>query len=272
MIALLAHGSPDPRHAADVRDLTAAVAQVLSDREVRPAYLDHHGPTLDEVAVAGRDAGQGGALPAALEVLPLLLSAGLHARVDVPALVAGAREVSGGAVNARPKLPPRLLAPAVLATIRELVISLGGRLSVPPATPTARAVGASTGAATPARDVRIAEGDVDIWPVGVVGAIAGSARPGAANAFEDLAAVLRPAGVELVLANGPDGIGPAAELLELLGVTSTLVVPLLFADGVLADRIAAEAGRLDLPVSEVIGRRAETAQALASWLVRLAGT
>lgn len=75
-VILLAHGSVDPRHAEDV----AAIAARLSDRlgePVRPAYLDHCGPTL--TAAIGADTG--------VTVIPLLLAPGFHLQHDVPAEV-----------------------------------------------------------------------------------------------------------------------------------------------------------------------------------------
>jgi len=75
-VYLLAHGSADPRHGEDVTRIAARLGAVLDD--VRPCYLDHCGPTLAEVAdVPGM-------------VVPLLLSPGFHARVDVCQAVAAA--------------------------------------------------------------------------------------------------------------------------------------------------------------------------------------
>jgi len=47
-IVLLAHGSPDPRHAAGVEDLAAHVREHSPGRPVHTAYLDHHGPNATE--------------------------------------------------------------------------------------------------------------------------------------------------------------------------------------------------------------------------------
>lgn len=77
---LLAHGSPDPRSARWV----ACAAAGAADRAGFPvvgAFLDHDTPRLDE-AVAALTADD------EVVVLPLLLSAAFHARVDVPAAVA----------------------------------------------------------------------------------------------------------------------------------------------------------------------------------------
>jgi sirohydrochlorin ferrochelatase len=76
-VYLLAHGSRDPRHAADVRGIASRLEARLG-REVRASYLDHCGPTLAEVADAPG------------EVVPLLLCPGYHVQVDVGLAVAEA--------------------------------------------------------------------------------------------------------------------------------------------------------------------------------------
>jgi sirohydrochlorin ferrochelatase len=77
---LLAHGSPDPRSGAAVREAARVVA-MRTGSAVRVAFLDHDSPDLT-TAVAGLAASDD------VVVLPLLLSAAFHARVDVPAAVA----------------------------------------------------------------------------------------------------------------------------------------------------------------------------------------
>lgn len=76
---LLAHGSPDPRSAQAVRAAAEEVGARLPGHEVVAAFLDHDEPRLPD-AVGEDDAD--------VVVLPLLLSAAFHARVDVPAAVA----------------------------------------------------------------------------------------------------------------------------------------------------------------------------------------
>lgn len=73
-IVLLAHGSPDPRHASAVESITERVRRIVGDRPVHTAYLDHHGPTVAEVAARAA----GGVLT------PLLLTRATHIRDDVP--------------------------------------------------------------------------------------------------------------------------------------------------------------------------------------------
>ncbi|HEV7195342.1 MAG TPA: CbiX/SirB N-terminal domain-containing protein [Pedococcus sp.] len=78
-IVLLAHGSPDPRHAAGVEELAAHVRARTSDRAVHTAYLDHHPPTPRDAATA---------LSGPAVVVPVLLTRAYHAAVDVPSAVA----------------------------------------------------------------------------------------------------------------------------------------------------------------------------------------
>ncbi|MCT9929449.1 sirohydrochlorin chelatase [Planotetraspora sp. A-T 1434] len=70
----VAHGSRDPRAAATVEELLHAVRLTRPDLDVRTAYLDHAPPTLAR-ALAGLDEAV---------VLPLLLTAAYHSRVDIP--------------------------------------------------------------------------------------------------------------------------------------------------------------------------------------------
>jgi sirohydrochlorin ferrochelatase len=83
---LVAHGSADRRAAAMTRALVRAVAAARPGLDVRPAYLDHAGPRVGEVL--GAVAGLGHPRAA---VVPLLLTAAYHRRVDLPAVLEAAR-------------------------------------------------------------------------------------------------------------------------------------------------------------------------------------
>jgi sirohydrochlorin ferrochelatase len=83
---LVAHGSADPRAAATTRALVRAVAAARPGLDVRPAYLEHAGPRPGEVLAALAGTGHPGA-----SVVPLLLTAAYHGRVDLPAVLAAAR-------------------------------------------------------------------------------------------------------------------------------------------------------------------------------------
>jgi sirohydrochlorin ferrochelatase len=80
----VAHGSRDPAAAAATRALLAAVAAARPGLTVLSAYLDHEQPRLAEAVAAASAAGS-----APPVVVPLLLGAAYHSRVDIPAALAG---------------------------------------------------------------------------------------------------------------------------------------------------------------------------------------
>ncbi len=85
-LLLVAHGSTDPRAAATTRALARVVRRQRPEAEVRVAYLDHAGPrpgaVLFELAARGHRS---------VTVVPLLLTAAYHGRVDLPAAIAAAQ-------------------------------------------------------------------------------------------------------------------------------------------------------------------------------------
>lgn len=86
-VVLIAHGSRDPRAAAATRALARAVAAARPGLPVHDSYLDHTEPApgrvLQELAAAGHQR---------VTVVPLLLTAAYHGRVDIPAVLSAARE------------------------------------------------------------------------------------------------------------------------------------------------------------------------------------
>lgn len=85
-LVLVAHGSRDPRAANATRALVRAVAAARPGADVRASYLDHAGPRPGEVLHALESAGTTRAI-----LVPLLLTAAFHGRVDVPEVVRAAR-------------------------------------------------------------------------------------------------------------------------------------------------------------------------------------
>ncbi|MEV6930437.1 CbiX/SirB N-terminal domain-containing protein [Dactylosporangium sp. NPDC051485] len=81
-VLLVAHGSSDPRAAAATRALTRAVAAQRPGLDVRCAFLDHAGPRPGEQLFAFERLGHRAAV-----VVPLLLTAAYHGRVDLPAVL-----------------------------------------------------------------------------------------------------------------------------------------------------------------------------------------
>ena len=111
-VVLLAHGSPDPRHARDVEELVCRVAAADAHQQVRAAYLDHHAPS---VADLGAELAPGSGV---ITLVPLLLTAAFHVRVDVPAAAAQLTASTGRPVRTTAALGPD---PLVAQAISELL-------------------------------------------------------------------------------------------------------------------------------------------------------
>jgi sirohydrochlorin ferrochelatase len=77
-LALVAHGSADPRFAATVDAVATRVRRLRPDLEVRVGYLEHGPPHVADVA-------------AGAVVVPLLLTSGYHVLVDLPQQAPGSR-------------------------------------------------------------------------------------------------------------------------------------------------------------------------------------
>ncbi len=85
-MVLVVHGSRDPRAAAATEALAGAVRAAGPGTSVRTSYLDHAGPRPGEVLHALQTDGHDRAT-----VVPVLLTAAYHRRVDIPEAVAAAR-------------------------------------------------------------------------------------------------------------------------------------------------------------------------------------
>lgn len=82
-LILTAHGSRDPRSAANTRVLAGWLRRLRPGLDVRPAFLEHSSPSLIEVLNSMPDCS-----PAV--VTPLLLASAYHARTDIPKQIAHA--------------------------------------------------------------------------------------------------------------------------------------------------------------------------------------
>jgi sirohydrochlorin ferrochelatase len=87
-VVLVAHGSRDPRAAEHTEALARAVADAHPEWAVHASYLDHAGPrpldVLRWLALSGHDR---------VVVVPLLLTAAYHGKVDIPAMLDEASEL-----------------------------------------------------------------------------------------------------------------------------------------------------------------------------------
>ncbi|WP_019928704.1 sirohydrochlorin chelatase [Nocardia sp. BMG111209] len=139
-LVLVAHGSRDPRSAATVSEVVAAVAAARPELAVYPAFLDLNAPSVDRavdaVAAAGHRAGV---------VVPLLLGSAFHARVDLPGLLAAGRSrhpyldlTQAGVLGPDPRL---------ITALRDRVLDTGADPRDPGLGVAVAAVGASSPAA-----------------------------------------------------------------------------------------------------------------------------
>lgn len=121
-IILVAHGSPDERHAAAVRTIADRIAVTLG-MTTESCYLEHDVPRAQEF-LARPEAGQ-------TAVLPLLLTAGFHWRTDIPPLLAR----PGQEIRLVAPPPPRIFADGIAESaqghaVTQIVVALAGSRSL----------------------------------------------------------------------------------------------------------------------------------------------
>lgn len=80
-LILTAHGSADPRSAANAREVARTVATLRRDADVKVAFCEQNSPNLRDVLAGSPTGGV---------VVPLLLADAYHARIDIPAMIADA--------------------------------------------------------------------------------------------------------------------------------------------------------------------------------------
>ncbi|HEY2948552.1 MAG TPA: CbiX/SirB N-terminal domain-containing protein [Micromonosporaceae bacterium] len=119
-LLLVAHGSRDPRAAAATRALASAVSAARPGVHVRVAFLEHALPRPAQVLAALQGEGRPGAV-----VVPLLMTAAYHGRVDIPAVLAAARRDG----LRMPVVVADVLGPVNGEVHPSLVAGLGRRLS-----------------------------------------------------------------------------------------------------------------------------------------------
>ena len=78
-LILTAHGSADPRSAANAREVARTVAASRRGLDVKVAFCEQNSPNLRDVLAGSRADGV---------VVPLLLADAYHARIDIPEMIA----------------------------------------------------------------------------------------------------------------------------------------------------------------------------------------
>lgn len=252
-IVLLAHGSPDPRHAADVDCLATALQRRLADlatpATVRAAFLEHDRPLSEVVPRLWRSDGvvvTGRRPREPVRVVPLFLSAGYHVRHDVPAQLAQADADAGRAdgpsvVGVRPPLMTGA-APWTVAALTQSVHR------------------DAAGAGAFATDTETA----------VVVVTAGTTDPSVLEAWDRAARRWTQDGpwgaVEVAHASGPGRRAHVAvEGMRRRGLVVDALVPAVVASGFFADRIAKAAADLGVRAATIVG-------GTEAFLARLAAT
>lgn len=220
---LLAHGSPDPRHARDVRELARRVG--AAGLPARVAFLEHDDPRPADLARTLAERGV-----RATAVVPLLVGPAHHARVDVPAAVTAMRSAA----------PSLAVLPAVPIGLHPLLLSAAEELvtaSHLPRDPTTGVILVAAGS----RD-RAAAAAVEALVRDHCAALAGRLGVGQVRAA--------------LLDGGPSLAEVGAQMLRSGGCREALVVTLVVADGILRDRIVTMATHLGMSV--VPGALADT--------------
>lgn len=221
-LVAVAHGSRDPAATDTTRALLDAVRRTRPGLPVYEAYLDHARPRLAEV------------LPRLAEpavVVPLLLAAAYHSRVDIPAALAG-----WAARQAEVLGPDPLLLAAMERRLAEVGVAPGD-----PSTAVVLAAAGSTDLTAVAGVRRLAAGWRERGWWDVRAAFASVAQPTVAAAV----AALRAAGAPRV------------------AVASYLLFPGVFADAVAAAGAAATAAPLGAApeLARLVLRRYDAARA-----------
>lgn len=252
-LILLAHGSPDPRHADAINNIADRVSRELGSAwTVFTSYLQHHGPTVTEAFSAARQS-----VAEAVVIQPLLLTTGKHWRDDVP-------EITGEATSnpevqlLEPPDPMELLA-AVLETLS-------------PIEPRGRGADPRGWTAEPARNTPMPR--FPAMPTGNVVLVAGGSRiQNLRNHFEPLAAE-----VERSLGQGSsDHNHPPARSVSVLLLTrpteilqirtsgpTTKIVPLLVSTGRVYDSMNEAADQIGAKITRPVGETAAFTRAIVS--------
>jgi sirohydrochlorin ferrochelatase len=233
-VVLVAHGSQDPRAAAATRALVRAVQLARPGTVVRASYLDHTRPRPGTVLRALEAAGHRRAT-----VVPLLLTAAYHGKVDIPGAIAAAH-AQGLRIPVRVTgvIGPTggMVDEPLLAGLRRRLAETGGRFASP---------GAPAVAPDP---VIAAAGSVDVLAGlvdGLVLAAAGTRDADARRTVDAAAAALGDAlGVSCLAAYASAALptaGAAVERLRAGGARRIAVAAYFLAPGRLYETAAASA-------------------------------
>lgn len=213
-LVLTAHGSRDPRSAANTHAIAGHLRRVAPEFTVRVAFCEHSTPGLGDVLdTVGAGTGR-------TVVVPFLLASAYHARIDIPGVIAQ----SGAAVQVAPTLGQD---DRLVQVLGERLTAAGASRFDPELGVVVVAVGSSHAAAN-ARTARVAA------PLS-----RGTRWAGVEVAFAT---------------QGPQPSVPeAVERLKARGATRLMIAPWFLAHGRITDGIAAYAARAGIAMAEPLG-------------------
>jgi sirohydrochlorin ferrochelatase len=228
-LVLTAHGSADPRAAANTHAVADQIRLLRPSLDVRVAFCEKSTPNLLDVLTA---------LDGPAVVTPLLLANAYHARVDIPDIIAEAQAGSAQAGCAHADI----LRADTLGEDPRLVHVMRQRLDE--------------------LDIDLDRDDAGVLVV-AVGSTHAEANAGTATLADAMAHGTRWAGVRVAYATGPapsvaDGI---AELRH-LGARRMVLAPWFIAAGRITDRVAAIAAAEGIAMAEPLGAHPLLAETL----------
>jgi sirohydrochlorin ferrochelatase len=213
-LVVAAHGSQDPRAAANTRAVAGLIRRMRPGLDVRVAFCERSTPNLRDVLSAmGSDVGP-------VVVAPLLLADAYHARVDIPSLIARSgvrRAVLADVLGEDDRL---------VHVMHQRVAELG---------------------------VTRLDGDLGVLVV-AVGSSRTQVNRRTATVARALAADTRWAGVAAAFATGPQpGMDRAARELRRRGARRLVIAPWFLAPGRLTDSVAAYARNNHIAMADPLG-------------------
>ncbi|ORB83170.1 hypothetical protein B1987_04215 [Mycobacterium kansasii] len=212
-LVLTAHGSPDPRSAANARAVAGRLARLRAGLDVQVAFCEQNPPSLVEVL---------GECPADAVVTPLLLADAYHAAIDIPRQIAGSALRRANAVRQAD----------VLGEDDRLLTVLHQRLAELGASRLDEALGVL---------------------VVAIGSSSASANARTASVAPKLAAGTRWAGATTAFATAPRSLPAAVDQLLGRGARRLAIALWFLAPGVLTDRVHTYAHGAGIPMTAPLG-------------------
>jgi len=214
-LVLTAHGSADPRAAANTHVVADQLRLIRPSLDVRVAFCEKSTPNLRDVLTA---------LDGPAVVTPLLLADAYHARVDIPDIIA---EVQAGSAHAD------ILRADTLGEDPRLVHVMRHRLDE--------------------LDLDLDRTDTGVLVV-AVGSSHAEANAGTATLADALARGTRWARVGVAYATGPTpSVAEGIAELRHLGARRIALAPWFIAGGRITDRVAAIAAAEGIAMAEPLG-------------------